>query len=135
VLIEWEIQEANFDPADPYHYDEDDDDGWAGLPIRPWQSAPSYWLPIGWRPGVAGRLHVDLLPGPTGQIGQLVGEDIHGMSKWIAANSFTGYLTHLSNELEAGRVCVFTDKHTQQQDWRCLDGRPFVAPGFAKVFG
>ena len=128
----WLLSLENYDPSDPYFYE---DDQWCDLPIRPWCSAPPAWIPVAKGIGFAGFVYVDLLPGPTGRLGQLIGEDIHGMSKWVVATSLTEYITHLSSELECGRVHVFTNRDTQQQNWRCTDGRPFVAPGFAKVFG
>lgn len=120
------------DFSDPYFYE---DDQWSGLPIRPWSSAPPAWIRLAAGLGFAGSVYVDLLPGSTGRSGQLIGEDIHGMSKCVVASSLTEYLNHLSSALESGTVCVFTNPDTQQQDWCCKDGSPFTAPGFAKVFG
>ena len=97
--------------------------------------SPPQWIPIAEGVGSACFIYVDLLPGPTGAVGQLVGEDVHGMSKWVISRSLDDFLLSLTEGLESKQVKVDVIPATQLQHWVRSADAPFKPPGFARVFG
>ena len=120
VLERWRWKRDNFDSADPYHYDEED---WANLPLRPWTSPPPVWVPIARSLDEPNLIYVDMLPGPLGVPGQLVGQSTSSMSTWVVSDSLSGYLEWLLLGLKRGEIVVGTVPHAEQQHFEFLDDR------------
>jgi cell wall assembly regulator SMI1 len=123
-----------FDDSDPYFYGPEDD-GWAQLPIRPWQTAPPQWIPIANLEGWAGNLYVDLLPGPSGTKGQIVAENIHAMAKSVFAASLEAFFWQIGNGLRDRSVLAIRDLTDAHWEWRLASGAPLEIPGARRVFG
>jgi internalin A len=134
LVKEWENHGILYDEEDPYFYDESDE-SWSGLPILPWQTAPPYWIPIGVCPVEGSRLYVDLKPGPTGAIGQLVVRSFNGVGTGVLSAGFNAYLCCLLSGLETGEVVVTVLPNTSTEDWERADGSNFSPPGNKQVFG
>ena len=134
VCADWQRSRGGFDESDPYFYDREDG-GWETLPIRPWQYPPPQWIPLGGCVGVPARLYIDMLPGPLGTAGQVVGQDVDSMSTFVFCSSLAEYLLYLLDGLERGIVGVISIPGTQEQDWVRNDKTPFIPPGCVGVFG
>jgi cell wall assembly regulator SMI1 len=133
VIELWDENNHNFDSNDPYFYDEDQ---WDNLPLRPWTSTPPSWIPIGLIPSYQScTISIDMLPGPSGKVGQIVAESIHAMSKGIFANNIYDYFFSLAKGLRSGSIIVITNPDTQDQYWGYTSGNRFLAPGDRDVFG
>jgi internalin A len=143
--IEWlslsdslERQQSNwqfFNEDDPYFYGPDDGE-WDNLPIRPWQGPPTYWVPVGKCYHCAIDIYADLMPGPTGRVGQLVIQNIHGMSTGVLADSWTSYVEWLINGLENRTLNMVTQPDSSIRRWGSTKGEEIAKPkGGACVFG
>ena len=130
----WQHNWEWFDDSDPYFYEEASGE-WAQLPLRPWQRPPPQWVPIGRLLGEASMIHIDLLPGPLGTVGQMVGQSYSSMSTGIFASSLGAYLLYLVEGLESGAIAVNVFPHTTVQFWDRIDGAEFRPPGCVSVFG
>jgi cell wall assembly regulator SMI1 len=86
---------CSFDESDPL---------WSEVAIRPFIAPPKQWIPFG--EGSGRPIFIDLLPGNSGHIGQIIGQYIHGGSgdTWVIASSFNNHLNDLLSGLEQGRL-------------------------------
>ena len=130
----WQSNREEFDDSDPYFYEEASGH-WAHLPVRPWQSPPPQWVSIGRVLGEPSMIHIDLLPGPLGTVGQMVSQNYSSMSSSIFARSLGAYLLYLVEGLESGAIAVNVFPHTTVQFWDRIDGAEFRPPGCVSVFG
>ena len=134
-LAQWETWNRNFDEADPYFYGSDIE-GWDGLKIRPWQSPPPTWIPVGKYLGYPISLYIDLSPGPIGTPEQLIGQDTSGHTTWVEAVSWEAYLRSLTEGLERGSIDWVLDEDSDAWRWRSVaTGELFTGPGHDRVFG
>lgn len=125
----WQWNFDGFDGADPYACD-DDNGAWRGWAIRPWLASPPSWIPLAERRNPTTHLYCDLLPGPTGMVGQLVGEDVHGPKIWLEADGFRAYFVGLTEGLERGDIVVHHDPDIGTHSWAYRDNTTYVAHGF-----
>jgi cell wall assembly regulator SMI1 len=134
LLAQWQYDFEGFDDSDPYFYGPEND-GWADLPVRPWQTPPPQWIPIANLEGWTGNLFVDLLPGPIGTEGQIVAQNVHAMSTGVFASSFEAFLRELAAGLQERRVSAHLDVPEMRWEWRLASGMPMKIPGDRRVFG
>lgn len=127
----WRRNLEGFDDATPYSCP-DDGGSWRGWTIRPWLMPPPSWFPLAQRRNPTMDLYCDVLPGPAGVAGQLVGEDVHGQAIWLEASSMSAYLTGLLEGLEQGRVVPYRDPDTGDHSWVYRDGLTFTADGYSR---
>lgn len=125
----WQLNLGGFEEEEPYTCD-DQRGAWNGWAIRPWTMPPPQWIPLAERRNPTMHLYVDLLPGPDGAVGQLVGEDVHGPAIWLEAASIRAYLTGLAEGLERGTLVVFRDPHVGNQTLAYRNGDRFKAFGY-----
>lgn len=123
----WHRDRHSFDALDDdsvYFVSEDDEDsGWEDMAIRPWVAPPPEWLCIGYS-GTRSRVYVDLLPGPKGQLGQLVYTDGEGRHR-VVARSFHEYVEALGGAIDSGGV------RYEDGQWICVESSlAFTVPGF-----
>jgi cell wall assembly regulator SMI1 len=102
VLDQWRFQNELAEGEDYSFTEIEDPKSWEQSVIRPWSWAPPTWLPIS-RQGHQSHVYIDLLPGPKGQVGQLLDHHIQGDSQLIAT-SFECYLTIFAAALEHGHL-------------------------------
>jgi internalin A len=132
LVRDWESQVADFEElamGDPY--DIDDEAQWAEFLIRPWRVPPPSWIPFGNWTNRSVTISMDVLPGPSGQLGQLLVHDYDDFySCTRLANSLSTYLTDLEQGLATGQIVAAQDSETQNWGWRTKDGQPFRARGY-----
>jgi cell wall assembly regulator SMI1 len=125
----WQWNLGGFDGTDPYACD-DDNGAWSGWAIRPWLAPPPNWIPLAERRNPTTHLYSDLLPGPAGVAGQLVGEDVHGGPRiWLEARSLRTYLIGLADGLESGDIVVHHDLAVGTHTWAYRNSKAYVAAG------
>lgn len=130
-LEEWREWQAMFNDDDPYFFGDDvDRSSWSKSRIRPWQTPPPSWLPLGQYVGLAERIFVDMLPGPVGRVGQIILVN-PAARRGIEAASWGAYLAALTEGLEQGLVEMTTGDSVPYPRWTVIaTGQPFQAPGF-----
>jgi cell wall assembly regulator SMI1 len=117
---------CTFDELDPL---------WNEVPIRPFELVPDKWIQIG--RGSETALYIDMIPGPKGTEGQLIGQSWTGGSNsiWVIASSLDTYLFDLVCGLESGQIAALTVENTENQYWGYkADGREFAASGYKHVY-
>jgi cell wall assembly regulator SMI1 len=129
----WQFNTNSFDSENPYFYTEDDDQ-WKNLPIRPWTSAPNSWIPVG-ESGSPDDWYIDLCPGPAGESGQLIRDDVDGCAKFLIASSLNDYLMALEHGLANGCLRAGFNQISGCCDWLDLGGRSFKLQQYKQVFG
>jgi cell wall assembly regulator SMI1 len=134
VSTYWESNAAYFNPVEPYFYD-DSDGQWDGLPIKPWQSPPPYWIPIGRVVGDPNSLYFDMQPTSNGCVGQLVSQSVSSMSTSIFCDGLPQYLTSIVEGLENGTLKCVKNPNSDSMMWEHSDGTYFAPPGVRSVFG
>jgi cell wall assembly regulator SMI1 len=130
-VLEWRGWRDSFNEDDAYFFGDDlDRSSWSESRIRPWQTTPPSWLPLGKFLGFRERTFVDMNPGPLGHVGQIVlcnPADRTG----IEAADWGSYLTALTEGLEQGRLEMGRGPSRFDNEWRDIaTGQPFRAPGF-----
>jgi cell wall assembly regulator SMI1 len=99
---------CSFDETDPL---------WSEVAIRPFTLHPAQWIPFG--EGSGRPIFIDLLPGDSGHIGQIIGKYIPGGSgdTWVIAKSFNNHLHDLLLALEQGLLEPMSHVGTSTEYW------------------
>ena len=98
MLTRWHFQNELAEGEDYAFAEQDDPDAWGKLVYRPCCWPPAAWLPLS-KQFHDSYAYIDLLPGPKGQIGQLV-YFAAGNYEGLVAPSFENYLTVFTQALE-----------------------------------
>jgi cell wall assembly regulator SMI1 len=114
--------EMEYHEFPPYSFTEiEDPDGWNACAVRPWEGRPPTWLPLGqFCDDRAFILYVDVLPGPSGRVGQLV--NFQHSSHSLVVPSLSTYLEGLARSLESDQIRY----DWEEREWRYLDGRSLI---------
>ena len=134
VMQLWRQETIDFDPDHPYFYDSSDGQ-WDALPVRPWQTPPTAWLPIGKCIGEPATIYLDLLPGPAGAASQLVVRDVDSMSTSIFTSQFRDFLRDLIQGFESKGLVVAQSLYESADDWCYADGASLIPTGSKSVWG
>lgn len=125
----WQHHVDSFE-ADIAYTCDDHGGAWDQWAILPWTVPPPQWIPIAERTNPTMCLYADLLPGPKGHPGQIVGEDVHGPAIWLESTGLTEYLAGLANGLERGELVASRDAETGRRFWANATGSPYRATGY-----
>jgi cell wall assembly regulator SMI1 len=115
-----------FDESDPL---------WETVAIRPFDYPPKEWIPLA--QGSGRPIFIDLLPGNTGTLGQIIGQYVHSGSgdTWVVASSFRNYLLELLTGLESGSLIPMNEVGTNLYYWgNTKTNEPFQATSFLSVY-